>query len=66
MPLQPLESVNIVCPYCGEVIDIEIDTSISEQQYVEDCHVCCAPIVFRVEIDDASEHVNVEVHRENE
>ena len=37
-----------VCPYCWESIYFEIDTSISEQEYVEDCHVCCNPILLRV------------------
>ncbi len=32
------------CPYCGERISVLIDTSIPEQQYIEDCEVCCRPI----------------------
>ena len=32
------------CPYCGEPIELLIDTSITEQEYVEDCEVCCNPI----------------------
>ena len=39
------------CPYCGEVITILVDDSIPEQQYVEDCQVCCRPIVLNVSID---------------
>ena len=41
----------ISCPYCGEYIDILIDGSLPEQEYVEDCQVCCRPIVIRVQID---------------
>lgn len=41
----------IGCPYCGEHIDILIDGSLPEQEYVEDCQVCCRPIVLRVVID---------------
>ena len=66
MSLQPLESVNVVCPYCGETIEAEIDTSINEQHYIEDCHVCCSPIVFLIRIGDVSEQIDVSVHRENE
>ena len=32
------------CPYCGEPIELLIDTSVAEQEYVEDCEVCCNPI----------------------
>ena len=46
---------NIDCPYCGESIEILIDTSIRSQQYIEDCQVCCRPITLRVEIDAEGE-----------
>jgi hypothetical protein len=32
------------CPYCGEVIELQVDGSAGEQDYVEDCSVCCRPI----------------------
>ena len=38
----------IGCPYCGENISILVDDSLPEQQYVEDCQVCCRPIVLDV------------------
>ncbi|KQZ71015.1 hypothetical protein ASD55_12110 [Rhodanobacter sp. Root561] len=42
----------IDCPYCGESIGILIDASISSQQYIEDCQVCCRPITLSVEVDE--------------
>ena len=36
----------IECPYCGETIEVLIDSSDVEQQYIEDCQVCCKPINF--------------------
>ena len=34
----------VSCPYCGEENTIMIDESAGgEQQYVEDCQVCCKP-----------------------
>jgi len=42
----------IDCPYCGESIGILIDVSISSQQYIEDCQVCCRPITLSVEVDE--------------
>ncbi|UZJ43476.1 CPXCG motif-containing cysteine-rich protein [Marinimicrobium sp. C6131] len=56
---------NIHCPYCDEVITLLIDPSISEQSYVEDCHVCCQPISVDVVIDE-TEAVEVYARQENE
>jgi len=46
-----LQSVGIECPYCAEPIDIVVDTSM-EQQYIEDCSVCCRPIHLAIHIRD--------------
>ena len=32
-------------------IDILVDGSLPEQEYVEDCQVCCRPIVLSVTVD---------------
>lgn len=45
-----LEAKNIQCPYCWEMIEITVDCSVTSQEYVEDCEVCCRPIVMKVEI----------------
>jgi hypothetical protein len=37
----------ITCPYCWESIEINVDLSVEAQQQVEDCSVCCRPIVIR-------------------
>jgi len=34
----------IACPYCGESITVLIDDSTDQQDYYEDCSVCCRPI----------------------
>ena len=41
----------ISCPYCGEIVTILVDDSLPEQEYVEDCQVCCRPMVLRVSVD---------------
>ena len=34
----------VCCPYCGEINEIALDPgSGSDQEYVEDCQVCCRP-----------------------
>ena len=53
----------ICCPYCGEIVTILVDDSLPEQEYVEDCQVCCRPIVLHVAIDgdgDAAVTANAE------
>ncbi|MFD2552384.1 CPXCG motif-containing cysteine-rich protein [Bizionia sediminis] len=40
------------CPYCWETVSMLLDSSISEQQYIEDCEVCCNPIEITVHFDD--------------
>ena len=40
------------CAVCGEEIETVIDESQGlEQEYIEDCAVCCRPNVLRVSID---------------
>lgn len=46
------EFIDIACPYCGEWIEIAIDTSVDQQQYIEDCQVCCRPITISVSVDE--------------
>ena len=37
-----------ICDHCGEDIVVPIDFSAgSSQQYVEDCSVCCRPILLK-------------------
>ncbi len=47
-----LDSQDIECPYCGEVINLLLDPSAGPQRYIEDCHVCCRPITVVLDVDD--------------
>lgn len=40
------------CPYCWEEISMILDTSVTDQQYIEDCEVCCNPIEVRPVFED--------------
>jgi len=44
--------IDLQCPYCGEWIDLALDPSVEAQQYVEDCQVCCRPMLVTVRWDD--------------
>jgi hypothetical protein len=47
------DEASYVCDACGEEIVVPIDLSAgSEQEYVEDCPVCCRPNVIHVEVDE--------------
>ncbi len=38
------EPQSLICPYCGEAVELVIDEGGgSPQLYVEDCPVCCRP-----------------------
>lgn len=45
-----IQEANISCPYCGEPISILLDGSVEEQEYIEDCQVCCKPITLHVQV----------------
>ena len=52
----------VYCPYCGEVNEIALDPgSGSNQEYVEDCQVCCRPWQVAVQyLPDGSVEVSVD------
>ncbi len=46
------------CPVCGERIESAADPSQgSSQRYVEDCQVCCRPLILVVRIQGESAEV---------
>jgi hypothetical protein len=48
-----LDGVTLQCPYCGQMIELCIDTGAgTRQDYVEDCPVCCRPWQVKVRIED--------------
>jgi hypothetical protein len=49
-----LDDATVTCPHCWEQISLEIDTSVEEQDYIEDCPVCCNPMRVLVRCDDGT------------
>lgn len=47
------EEVEIDCPYCGERLSLLVDCSVANQEYIEDCQVCCRPISLQVMVSAA-------------
>lgn len=54
----------VTCPYCFETIGVLLDLSAGDQDYVEDCRVCCRPIEFRLRV--SGEEYQLEVRRDDE
>ena len=63
--MDPSESAHIDCPYCGESLEITVDTSVGQQDYIEDCQVCCKPIQFRIRMS-ADGTPSIDVRSEDE
>jgi len=57
------ESISISCPYCGEEIVIEPEPCDEPVEYVEDCHVCCRPILITIHYSEEGSQVTAS--REN-
>lgn len=47
-----LDERDVECPYCGETFTALLDISAGDQQYIEDCPVCCRPIEFDLQVTD--------------
>jgi hypothetical protein len=60
-----LEECASDCPYCGEPITMLVDTSCPEQSYVEDCEVCCRPIIVTTQVDEDG-YVGLSLRREDD
>jgi len=60
-----VQDVEVQCPYCWEYIDVIIDDCGEDQQYIEDCQVCCRPINFHVVVSE-NQQVQVNVYSDDE
>jgi len=66
-PTSPeLAWITIDCPYCGERYDAPADPSGGSTSYVEDCAICCRPIVVELVVDVDGELAEVRVRREQD
>lgn len=59
-----LDTVKASCPYCGERIELVVDASAGDTDYVEDCQVCCRPI--RVGVDWLGDEPELRLRAEDE
>jgi hypothetical protein len=53
------------CPVCGQRSDSAADPSQGQlQRYVEDCQVCCRPLVLELRIEDDAVLAHAEAESE--
>jgi len=55
----------ILCPYCNESITLFVDASVDDQDYIEDCQVCCRPIELSASLTIDGD-LSLTVRHENE
>lgn len=60
-----LQEAQVDCPYCGEPLTVLLDSGDTGADYIEDCQVCCQPMVVSV-YDHGAEELAVSVRREDE
>jgi hypothetical protein len=63
--MHELDEIIIDCPYCGESLDVLVDTASGPQEYYEDCAVCCAPILFIISEENTG-GIIIDVKRKDE
>ena len=55
-----LDAVTVQCPTCWEAQELLIDSSVGDQDYTEDCTVCCRPMAVHVRCGSGEPRVEVE------
>ncbi len=73
-----ISNFDISCPYCGEVFNTVVDYSnqidsnylidaqaSQDYTYIEDCQVCCQPILLTPVINEDGTLINVLTQQEN-
>lgn len=53
--MEALQTVLLQCPNCWEQVEIVVDYEDAEQEIVEDCSVCCSPMIIAITAGDDDE-----------
>jgi hypothetical protein len=43
------ENAVVQCPFCGQRVELMVDTSVASQRFTTDCAVCCRPFEVQAE-----------------
>lgn len=53
--MEALQTVLLQCPHCWEPVELLVDCSVPDQEIVEDCSVCCSPILVTLTLGEDDE-----------
>lgn len=56
-------SVDYQCPYCWQTLSTDVDLTLGEQAWIEDCQHCCHPVALRAEVTDDGRGARVYAER---
>jgi transposase-like protein len=45
------QTETILCPFCGQPMELVIDTTVPHQRFTTDCEVCCRPFEVTAECE---------------
>jgi transcription elongation factor Elf1 len=63
--MNELLETSINCPYCDEQLSVLIEIIDENQEYIEDCQVCCRPITFDISVAFDGDY-SISVRSEND
>jgi hypothetical protein len=58
--------LDLQCPYCGERIEVAVDAGDGDQDYIEDCQVCCRPIAMSVRVEGPDAPPRITARRDDD
>ncbi len=53
------DTFQVACPYCGEELEIYVEPDV-HGSYVQDCEVCCQPMLITVTDEDNGRSVTAD------
>lgn len=66
MIMKDFLSQRITCPHCGNHIHLDIDASMGDQDYIEECSACCNPIHLNMHIDHVNKKLELHIDSDDE
>lgn len=53
--METLHEIPYTCPYCWEMVTTLVAISELPAELIEDCQVCCHPVLLRLDLSPAGE-----------
>ena len=44
--------LEVHCPFCGETYGLAVERAAGSRSFIEDCTVCCRPLLLRLEVNE--------------